>query len=102
MQHKQNETNIILSFFYHMFLCLPTYESHILHNHKTIFAVFSDSSLWNSGRKPHLKHVFVPSSLFAQSIHRRNSEIYTTVYFLKNSTKPHLLQTNNVWLSIAM
>lgn len=87
-------------FFNYIFLCLPTYESHILHNHKTIFAVFSDGSLWNYGRQPHLKHVFVPCGLFVQSIYRRNSEIYRTVYFLKNSTKPHLFQTNNVWLSI--
>lgn len=78
-----------------MFLCLPTYESYILHNHKIIFTIFGDGSLWSSGRKPHLKLAFVPCGLFAQSIYSPNSEIHRTVYFLKKSTKPYLLQFHN-------
>ena len=93
----------VIFFFDHMFLCLSAYESYILHNHKIIFTVFSDGPLWSSGRKPHLKHAFVPCGLFAQSIYRANAEIHRTVYFLKKSTEPYLLQFNIffVWLSLA-
>lgn len=79
-----------------MFLCLPTYESYILHNHEKIFTVFSDGSLWTSGRKPHLKNAFVPCGLFAQSIYRANSGIHRTVCFQKKkSTELYLLWFNN-------
>lgn len=75
---KEKETNMVILwfFFYYMLLFLPTYESDILHNHKIIFSVFSDGSLWSSGMKPHLKHAFFPCGLFAQSIYRKNSEIH--------------------------
>lgn len=47
------------SFFDYMLLLLPMYESYILDNHKIIFTVFSDGSLWSSGMKPHLKRTFI-------------------------------------------